>query len=112
MDFSLTDDQQLLRDTARKLLDTRVPARAGRARTSTIPPRTLPLWAHLREYTALGLGPATDLCLFLEETGYVAAPGPFLATTALLRVRSTGDEATGTVAIAGTVGDWRRSTTR
>ena len=80
MDFTLTDDQQLLRDTARKLLDQRVPAR-GRARAHRRPAAAYaPLWTHLSEYTALGLGPATDLCLFLEETGKVAAPGPFLAT--------------------------------
>ena len=40
MDFTLTDDQQLLRDTARKLLDKECPPALVRARTSTIPPRT------------------------------------------------------------------------
>ena len=81
-----------------------MPARARRARTSTTPRRTQPLWTHLSEYTALGLGPATDLCLFLEETGKVAAPGPFLATA--LFASLTGEEATGTVAIAGASGAW------
>jgi len=57
-----------------------------------------PLWRHLSEYTALGAGDAADLCLFLEETGYAAAPGPFVATTAYMAL--TGDdENTGTVAL-------------
>jgi hypothetical protein len=62
------------------------------------------LWTHLSEYTALGLGPATDLSLFLEETGKVAAPGPFLATA--LFASLTEEEATGTVAVAGANGAW------
>ena len=75
MDFSLTDDQELLRDTARKLLDRECPPALVRAHIDD-PAAYEPLWRHLREYTALGAGPATDLCLFLEQTGYVAAPGP------------------------------------
>jgi Acyl-CoA dehydrogenase, C-terminal domain len=96
MDFSLTDDQQLLRDTATKLLERECPASLVRAHIDD-PSLYEPLWRHLNEYTALGTGPATDLCLFLEQTGYVAAPGPFLATA--LYQSLTGDEArTGTVA--------------
>ncbi len=75
MDFTLTDDQQLLRDTARKLLDRECPPAVVRAHIDD-PEAYAPLWTHLSEYTALGRGPATDLCLFLEETGKVAAPGP------------------------------------
>src|SRR5262245_7184975 len=103
MDFTLTDDQQLLRDTARKLLDRECPPALVRAHIGD-PDAYLPLWAHLAEYTALGLGPATDLCLFLEQTGFVAAPGPFLATT--LYGALTGDDRIGTVAVAGTRGEW------
>ena len=103
MDFTLTDDQQLLRDTARKLLDRECPPAVVRAHIDD-PAAYVPLWTHLSEYTALGLGPATDLCLFLEETGKVAAPGPFLAT--VLFASLTGEEATGTVAIAGASGAW------
>jgi alkylation response protein AidB-like acyl-CoA dehydrogenase len=96
MDFSLTDDQELLRDTATKLLDRECPPALVRAHIDD-PSVYEPLWRHLSEYTALGAGPATDLCLFLAQTGYVAAPGPFLATS--LYQSLTGDEAnTGTVA--------------
>ena len=89
MDFSLTDDQQLLRDTATKLLERECPPALVRAHIDD-PSVYEPLWRHLREYTALGTGPATDLCLFLEQTGYVAAPGPFLAPRSTSR--STGDD--------------------
>jgi len=96
MDFSLTDDQQLLRDTATKLLERECPPSVVRAHIDD-PSVYEPLWRHLNEYTALGTGPATDLCLFLAQTGYAAAPGPFLATA--LYQSLTGDDAnTGTVA--------------
>src|SRR6478752_257370 len=96
MDFSLTDDQELLRDTATKLLDRECPPALVRAHIDD-PSVYEPLWRHLSEYTALGTGPATDLCLFLAQTGYVAAPGPFLAT-ALFASLTGDDEHTGTVA--------------
>jgi alkylation response protein AidB-like acyl-CoA dehydrogenase len=103
MDFTLTDDQQLLRETARKLLDKECPPALVRAHIDDANAYR-PLWEHLGEYTALGRGPATDLALFLEETGYVAAPGPFLATA--LFASLTGEDAVGTVAIAGADGAW------
>jgi alkylation response protein AidB-like acyl-CoA dehydrogenase len=97
VDFSLTDDQELLQQTAHKLLERECPPALVRAHIED-PSVYAPLWHHLSEYTALGTGPATDLCLFLEETGYVAAPGPFLATTTFASL--TGDtDATGTVAL-------------
>ena len=95
MDFSLTDDQELLRDTAHKLLDRECPPALVRAHIDD-PSVYEPLWRHLNEYTALGTGPATDLCLFLEQTGYASAPGPFLAT-ALYQSLTGDDTSTGTV---------------
>lgn len=106
MDFTLTDDQQLLCETARKLLDRECPPSVVRAHIDDASTYA-PLWEHLAEYTALGYGPATDLCLFLEETGYACAPGPFLATA--LFGALTGEEATGTVAVAGSAGTWAPS---
>src|SRR6476661_9219093 len=96
MDFTRTEDQELLRDTAAKLLDRECPPALVRAHIDD-PTAYEPLWRHLREFSPLGAGPATDLCLFLEQTGYAAAPGPFLATA--LHASLTGDdERTGTVA--------------
>jgi hypothetical protein len=97
MDFSLTDDQQLLRDTGTKLLERECPPALVRAHVDD-PAVYEPLWRHLREYTALGSGPATDLCLFLEQTGYVAAPGPFLATALYTSLVGGAEDTTGTVA--------------
>jgi alkylation response protein AidB-like acyl-CoA dehydrogenase len=111
VDFSLTEDQELLRDTARNLLAKECPPSLVRAHVDD-PQAAMALWEHLRSYTALGAGPVTDLCLFLQETGYVAAPGPFLATTALfapvlaalhhdLLDDVAAGTATGTLALAG-----------
>ena len=97
MDFSLTDDQELLRDTAHKLLDRECPPALVRAHIEDSSVYE-PLWHHLSEYTALGAGPASDLCLFLEQTGYVAAPGPFLATALFTSLTDSDGDTTGTVA--------------
>lgn len=117
MDFSLTPEQELLRDTAHTLLARECPTTLLRAHMDD-PTVARPLWDHLREFCALGTGSAVDLCLFVEETGYVAAPGPFFATVALfaplldaigsdlLEKVLTGD-VTGTVALAGQDGVWR-----
>ena len=104
MDFTLTADQELLRDTARKLLARECPPALVRAHIDD-PDAYLPLWQHLRDYTALGHGPATDLCLFLDETGFAAAPGPFFATAGLF-APLTGEDASGSAAVAGADGRW------
>ncbi|MGQ0803736.1 MAG: acyl-CoA dehydrogenase family protein [Actinomycetota bacterium] len=116
MDFSLSPDQELLRDTARSLLAAECPPSLLRAHMDD-PAAADPLWTHLREFAGLGGGPLADLHLFLEETGYVAAPGPFFASTALfapllaaigheLLPAVLAGEVTGTVAIAGVDGVW------
>ena len=119
MDFSQTDEQILLRDTARALLANECPPSLVRAHIDD-PSAYEPLWEQLKDFAALGDGPCTDLCLFLEETGYVAAPGPFYVTTAMfapLLVELQHDllsevlagETTGTIAIAGRAGRWEAS---
>jgi alkylation response protein AidB-like acyl-CoA dehydrogenase len=116
MDFALTPDQELLRDTARNLLARECPTTLVRAHRDD-PTAAAPLWEHLREFVGLGAGPTVDLCVFVEETGYVSAPGPFFATTALFQsvLASAGTEladaaaagtAVGTVALAGSDGFW------
>jgi alkylation response protein AidB-like acyl-CoA dehydrogenase len=117
VDFSLTGHQQLVQETAQQLFTRECPPTLLRAHTDD-PSAADPLWRHLREFTALADGPLTDLCLFLEQSGYVAAPGPFFATTALFGslLVAIGDEhagatldgeVTGTVALAGADGLWR-----
>ncbi len=82
VDFTLSDDQQLLRDTARALLDKECPPSLVRAYQDDVSAADR-LWEHLLEWTELGRGPLVDLCLFLEEAGAVLAPGPFFATSVL-----------------------------
>jgi hypothetical protein len=116
MDFSFTSDQELLRDTARALLANECPPSLLRAHM-TDRAAAEPLWNHLRDFAALGTGEATDLCVFVEQTGYVAAPGPFFASAALCAplLAAIGHpaadsvvagESVGTVAVAGGSGEW------
>ncbi|MBM3672137.1 MAG: acyl-CoA dehydrogenase [Actinobacteria bacterium] len=114
MDFSLSDDQVLLRDTARTMLAKECPASLVRAHVDDVTVADA-LWSKLSDFTALGDGPASDLFLFVEETGYVAAPGVFFPTVAMfapllqaldheLLPSVLAGEATGTVALAGADG--------
>src|SRR5215831_12006112 len=82
MDFTLTDEQVMVRDTAHALLTRHCQMSLVRAHIDD-PAVADALSDQLREWTVLGDGPATDLCLFMEECGGVLAPGPFFATTAL-----------------------------
>jgi alkylation response protein AidB-like acyl-CoA dehydrogenase len=117
VDFTLSPDQELLRDTAHQLMQRECPTTLLRAYIDD-PAAADTLWHHVRGFTALGEGPLTDLCLFAEETGYVAAPGPFFSTAALfapllgalgheLLPSVLSGEATGTVAVAGADGVWQ-----
>jgi alkylation response protein AidB-like acyl-CoA dehydrogenase len=117
MDFTLTEEQELLRETARGLLGRECPSTLVRAHWDD-PSVIEPVWdRHLREWVALGDGPLVDHCLFLEEAGRVLLPGPYFATSALflplLRALSDPDadavaagELSGTVALAGRDGLW------
>jgi hypothetical protein len=113
MDFSLTDEQEMLRDTARSLLANECPPALVRAH---IEDRSVAaqLWQrHLASWTELSAESLVDLCLFCEQLGAALAPGPFLADTALFQplMRAAGlDPAafgTGTVALAGRDGVWQ-----
>jgi alkylation response protein AidB-like acyl-CoA dehydrogenase len=95
MDFTLSDDQQLLRDTARGLLEKECPTSLVRAYQDDVSVADR-LWEHLLEWTELGRGPLVDLCLFLEEMGAVVAPGPFFASSVLWS--GLGLDGVGTVA--------------
>ena len=117
MDFSLTDEQHLIRDTATALFSKECPPSLVRAHIAD-PSAADPLTAQLREFAALGTGSLADLCLFLEQHGAAAAPGPFFPTVALfapllaelhheLLPRVLDGEVTGTVALSGAAGEWR-----
>jgi alkylation response protein AidB-like acyl-CoA dehydrogenase len=116
MDFALTEEQTLLRDTARALLAKECPPSLLRAHIND-PLVADGLWDHLRDFAALGDGPCTDLAIFCEELGYAAAPGVFFPTVAQfapllvaighpLLDDALAGSVTGTVALAGAAGDW------
>jgi alkylation response protein AidB-like acyl-CoA dehydrogenase len=112
VDFTLTDEQELLVDTARALLANECPPTLLRSVIED-PGAAKSLWDdHLRDWTELGAGPLVDLCLFQTEMGYALAPGPFFATAALFvpLMHACGCDdlagASGTVAMAGRDGRW------
>src|SRR5437867_5454803 len=109
MDFTMTDEQVMLRDTARALLAKHCPISLVRGHIDD-PSVADALWPVLSEWTVLADGPLTDLCLFLEECGAVLLPGPFLSTV-LARWLANVD-GTATVAMAGRTATGCRTTNR
>jgi alkylation response protein AidB-like acyl-CoA dehydrogenase len=116
VDFTLSDDQELLRDTARSLFAKECPTSLVRAHADD-PSVADGLDKRLREFAGLADAPLADLCLFLEEAGAALAPGRFFSTTALfapllraiehpLLDEVVAGDTTGTVAIAGRDGVW------
>jgi alkylation response protein AidB-like acyl-CoA dehydrogenase len=116
MDFRLTDEQELLRDTARALLANECPTTLLRAHIDDAS-ATDALDRHLAEFAALANGSCGDLFVFAEELGYVAAPGSFFPTVmvaAPVLALTSGEwfeailagEATATLALAGADGVW------
>jgi hypothetical protein len=106
VDFTMSDEQVLLRDTARALLAKQCPISLVRAHIDD-PSAVDPLTAQLDEWTVLAEGPVVDLCLFLEECGAVLLPGPFVATVLARRLLPV--DGTATVALAGADGHWIRN---
>ncbi|MGZ4691814.1 MAG: acyl-CoA dehydrogenase family protein, partial [Acidimicrobiia bacterium] len=105
-----------LRASTRAGLAREGPPSLGRAHRAALG-AAAPLWEHLRSFSALGVGPAVDVCLFMEELGYVCAPSPFFASAVLaapvldaigsdLLPAVLGGELSATVAIAGPEGNW------
>jgi alkylation response protein AidB-like acyl-CoA dehydrogenase len=105
VDFTLTDEQELLRDTARRLFEKECPPALVRAHADD-PAAVDPLWPELEQWVALAEGPLTDLCLFAQEAGAALLPGPFFATAVLYASLVDSVDGTGTVALAGTDGHW------
>ena len=116
MNFAFTDDQELLRDSARQLLADQCPPSLLRAHTDDLGAAD-GLWDHISDFVPLGIGPLVDLCVFMEALGNVAAPVPFFATACLYAplLDAIGEHdldavldghASGTVALAGSDGVW------
>jgi alkylation response protein AidB-like acyl-CoA dehydrogenase len=93
MDIGFTEEQELLRDTARKFLDSECDTRFVRAMMATEAAVTPEFWDKLaengwlgiafpEEYGGSGLG-LVDLVVLMEEVGRAVMPGPFPATVLL-----------------------------
>jgi alkylation response protein AidB-like acyl-CoA dehydrogenase len=90
MDFSLSEEQQEVRDLARKILEDRCTQERLRAVEASADGVDLELWRDLARSNLLGVGlpeafGGSDLgffttCLLLEEIGRTVAPLPGLAT--------------------------------
>ncbi len=93
MDFALSDDQQALRDLARKILEDRATNERLRAIERSPERFDRELWAELAKANLLGIPlPESaggsglgwvELALLLQEVGRAVAPVPALATLAL-----------------------------
>ena len=82
MNFALTEDQELLHDTATQFLADHCPPALLRAHRADIAAAD-DLWGHLQDFVPLGIGPLVDLCVFMEALGRVCAPVPFFAVACL-----------------------------
>jgi len=104
MDFSLTEEQEILRTVARDFLSTECPKNLVREMAKDekgYPPR---LWHQMAEAGWMGLiipkeyggagGSILDLIVLLEEMGRACLPGPFFSTVVLggLTVLEAGNE--------------------
>jgi alkylation response protein AidB-like acyl-CoA dehydrogenase len=105
MDFGFSQEQELLRATARKFLENECPSTFVRDRMAEPAGVTDDFWTKLAEqgwlglvypeqYGGAGLG-FVDLIVLMEEMGRVVMPGPFLSTVLLggLAILETGTAA-------------------
>jgi alkylation response protein AidB-like acyl-CoA dehydrogenase len=93
MDIGFSEEQELLRDSARKFLDVACTTRFVRERMATPEAVTPEFWSQLAEQGWLGINFSeddggsglglTDLVVLMEEMGRAVMPGPYLATALL-----------------------------
>src|SRR5580692_9604453 len=105
MDIGFSEEQGLLRDTARKFLDAACTTKFVRDRMATAEGVTPEFWAQLAEQGWLGINFAeedggaglglVDLVVLMEEMGRAVMPGPYLATALLggAAIREAGSAA-------------------
>jgi len=91
--FAFTDDQKMLRDTVREVLQRECPPEVVRAAWDGRSEGVHAVWDILAEMGVIGMTASEtaggmamselDLVLLMEETGYAALPGPFVDTVAV-----------------------------
>ncbi len=109
MDFSLTEEQRIIQQTARALLGKECSLALISAAWSN-PDVALPLWQdHLREWLALSEQSLADTTLFMQEYGRALVPGVYFSSLLASFAASTVDvrlPGAATVAVAGANGYW------
>ena len=93
MDFSLSEEQEMLKKMARDFLTTECPASLVREMAKDKVGHPQELWRKMAELGWVGLiipekyggtgGSFLDLAILLEETGRACLPGPFFSTAVL-----------------------------
>ena len=93
MDFSFSEEQQMLRNAARDFLKTNCPAKLVKEMRASEQGYTRELWQGMADMGWMGLvfpekyggtgGSFLDLVVLLEEMGRVCLPGPFFPTVVL-----------------------------
>jgi alkylation response protein AidB-like acyl-CoA dehydrogenase len=93
MNFGFSEDQELLRDTARKFLDSECPTTFVRKMMADESAHATELWKKIAQLGWLGIivpeefggssGSFIDLIVILEEMGKSLVPGPFFASALL-----------------------------
>src|SRR5215813_10548857 len=105
MNFGFSEEQELLRSTARKFFENECPSTVVRTLMETPEGMTPALWSKLVEqgwlglihpeaYDGMGLG-LVDLVVLMEEMGRAVVPGPYFSTVMLgsLAILEAGSEA-------------------
>jgi len=105
MNFGFSEEQELLRSTARKFFENEFPSTVVRTLMETPEGMTPALWSKLVEqgwlglihpeaYDGMGLG-LVDLVVLMEEMGRAVVPGPYFSTVMLgsLAILEAGSEA-------------------
>ncbi|MEU8800599.1 acyl-CoA dehydrogenase family protein [Spirillospora sp. NPDC048819] len=92
MDLSRTEDQELIADTARELLESRAASAGARAVAGDPAGYSAALWKEMVDLGWTGLafpeehggvgGDFLDVCLLFEQLGYAQVPSPLLASVA------------------------------
>jgi alkylation response protein AidB-like acyl-CoA dehydrogenase len=105
LDIGFSEEQELLRDTARKFLDAACTTKFVRERMATPEAMTPEFWSQIAEQGWLGINFSeddggsglglTDLVVLMEEMGRAVMPGPYLATALLggAAIREAGSAA-------------------
>ena len=104
MDFSFTEEQEMLRRTAHDFLEAECPKALGREMVEDEKGYSPKLWRRMAELGWMGLvfpneyggtgGSFLDLVVLLEEMGRACLPGPFFSTVVLggLTILEAGSE--------------------